>query len=223
MRRSLVLGALAVLLALTGCEENGSAPTPAKEPAPAPQESAAPSGELPEAETKDAPADETPVEDTGEEKQAQATPPAPKPGAAAPRTEGTKPSADEPKEETVTEGDKKVEPQYAAWLQGGKYEVGKPGALTAVLVAKGEFHCNDKYPYKFKVGGAPDGVTFASAVATGASIGAQRTTLSIPFTPTSTGPKTISGVFYFSVCNESTCKIQKQNLSVTVDVDVARD
>lgn len=119
-----------------------------------------------------------------------------------------------------TKGEKKVEGSYAAWLQtSGKYKVDQPGAVVAVVNAQGEYKCNDKYPYKFKVGSAPAGVTFGSTTVRGASIGKKSTSLRIPFTPTSKGAKTISGTFYFSVCNEETCQIKKQPMSVSINVE----
>ena len=40
----------------------------------------------------------------------------------------------------------------------------------------------------------------------------------MPFTPSSAGDKTISGTFYFSVCDDASCQIKKQPMSVTVTV-----
>jgi hypothetical protein len=122
---------------------------------------------------------------------------------------------------SINEGAKHVASNYATWLQGGVYRVGQAGAVTAVLVAQGDFHCNEKYPYKFTVGPPPEGVSFPATVLRGAVIASERTTLSVPFIASSAGDKTISGVFQFSVCNETTCKIQKQNLTVTVTVHEA--
>ena len=119
-------------------------------------------------------------------------------------------------------GKKALGSTYAAWLQaGGEYVVGKPAAVTAVVVAKGEYKCNDNYPYKFKVGAVPAGVSFASMTARGTAKGKRRTAVSVPFTASTPGPKKISGTFYFSVCNESTCVVDKRPMSVTVNVVAA--
>ena len=96
--------------------------------------------------------------------------------------------------------------------------MGKPSTVQAVLVAKGAFKCNEKYPYKFKLGTPPAGVTYPQKIARKISSGKKQRALSVPFTPTSAGKKTISGTFYFSVCNEATCKIQKKPMSVTIEV-----
>ena len=126
-----------------------------------------------------------------------------------------------PEEEPAgkTFGKKQVESMYAAWLQSaGRYTVGKASSVQAVVVAKGEYKCNDNYPYKFKLNAAPAGVSFPSNISRSVSKGKARSVVSVPFTPTSAGQKTISGTFYFSVCNDSTCKIAKKPLSVTVTV-----
>jgi len=116
-------------------------------------------------------------------------------------------------------GDKTAEAQYAVWLQSaGRYKVGKAATVQAVLVAKEGFKCNEKYPYKFKLGAPPAGVTYPEKIARNISSGTKQRVLTVPFTPTTAGNKTISGTFYFSVCNEATCKIKKQPLSVTVEV-----
>lgn len=126
----------------------------------------------------------------------------------------------EPEEKAgKVKGDETAEAQYAVWLQSaGRYKVGKAATVQAVVVAKGAFKCNEKYPYKFKLGAPPAGVTYPEKIARKISSGTKQRTLSVPFTPTTTGKKTISGVFYFSICNEASCKIKKQPLSVTVEV-----
>ena len=169
----------------------------------------------------DDPADDKGDDDKGDEAKAgasDATKTADATAKADPKAD-TKPAPKEAEPEP-TKGEKKTAGSYAAWLQSsGKYTVDKPGAVVAVVNAQGEFKCNDKYPYKFKVGSAPAGVSFASTTVRGASIGKKSTSLRIPFTPTSKGAKTISGTFYFSVCNAETCQIKKQPMSVTVNVE----
>lgn len=99
----------------------------------------------------------------------------------------------------------------------GDYHVGKPATVQAVLLAQQPFHCNDKYPYKFT--GAPAAnVTFKEAVVRKMSIGAERSTMDIEFTPTQAGKVTLSGELAFSVCTDDKCLVEKQTLSVVVDV-----
>lgn len=118
-----------------------------------------------------------------------------------------------------TKGAEAASDTYGAWLQAGsKFTAGEPAAVTAVLTARGGFKCNDKYPYKFTLDPAPSGVSYPSTVVTGMAVSDKRSTMSIPFTPTEKGAKTISGTLAFSVCDADKCLIEKQKLSVTVNV-----
>lgn len=220
--RSLRLISALALLSVFGCENEGI-PSPLPDPVDTAKtvDTAAPAPSVDEkVEDKAAkadPASDTGDEDTGEE----AAKVDDTPGATAKTAEvDNKPDAPKEAEPEPTVGEKKTEGSYAAWLQtSGTYKVNQPGAVVAVVNAQGEFKCNDKYPYKFKVGAAPEGVSFASDTARGASVSNKSTSLRIPFTPTSAGAKNISGTFYFSVCNAETCHIKKQAMSVTVNVE----
>lgn len=224
--------ALLLPLSLVACEDKGVPAVPAPDTAvatdtaePHASSTAAPADTAgAKVEDKTASADGEKEEpksdgDTKEPKDAD-----PKPGAGAdPKTAtgdtkaAPEPAKDEP---APTVGEKKTEGSYAAWLQSsGKYSVDKPGTVVAVVSAQGEYKCNDKYPYKFKLNAPPPGVSYGADTVRGASIGKKQTSLSIPFTPSSAGAKTISGTFYFSVCNEETCQIKKQPMSVTVNVE----
>ena len=109
---------------------------------------------------------------------------------------------------------------YGTWLQSsGRYVAGKPARVQAVVVAKGDFKCNEKYPFKFKLDAPPAGVSYPETTVRGISYGKKRSTLTIAFTAAKAGKTTISGTFYVSVCDPSKCKIGKEKLSVTVDVD----
>jgi hypothetical protein len=108
---------------------------------------------------------------------------------------------------------------FSTWLQSsGKYTAGVPGTVTAVLVAKPGYHCNEKYPYKLVLDAAPAGVSYPATTVKGISYGPSRSTLSVPFVPDKAGSYTLSGVFHLSVCTEDTCKLAKQPLSVQVTV-----
>jgi hypothetical protein len=217
MNRGLLLCAA---LGLVGCEQPGAQPTPEK---PVATQAATSASAAPTAAGSDA-APTTTVATTAE----PADTGKPTPGSTgalasappSPSTSATAVATAEPTESAPeVVGEKKNEVQYSAWLQGGgKYAVGKPGTVQAVLVAKGDYHCNPEYPYKFKLDAAPEGVSYPEPIARGVSIGNERSTLAIPFVASSAGAKTISGTFFFSVCNESQCKIQKQAMSVTVVV-----
>jgi hypothetical protein len=101
----------------------------------------------------------------------------------------------------------------------GRYLVGKPAAVQAVVVAKRDYKCNDKYPHKVVLGSPPAGVSYPEPTARRASIGKERCAVSVPFVASSVGKKTITGTFHTSVCNASSCKFDKVPVSVTVTVD----
>lgn len=116
---------------------------------------------------------------------------------------------------TVSEDsyDLKLEPS-------GTYKVGAAGTVQIVLDAKAPFKVNQEYPYSFALNEAP-GVKFASMkVAEGAvKLEQKRATVSVPFTPSEAGERTISGTFKFSVCTEEQCLIKKQELALAVTVE----
>jgi hypothetical protein len=109
---------------------------------------------------------------------------------------------------------------FSAWLQSaGKYRAGQPGSVTAVLVAKEPYHCNEKYPYKFKLDPAPANLSFPQSTVSGMSVSAARSTMAIPFTANAAGPATISGTLSFSVCTADKCLIEKRPLTVAIHVE----
>jgi hypothetical protein len=120
---------------------------------------------------------------------------------------------------TTVRGEVKSQAHYAVWLEGaGRYPVGRPATLQAVLVAKSPFKCNDKYPYKLVLDAPPAGVTFPSGTVRSMSVTKSRGTMSVPFAPTTPGTKTISGTLSFSVCTDEKCLIEKQHLAISVAV-----
>jgi hypothetical protein len=131
-------------------------------------------------------------------------------GAAAPAVEHAAPSGPEIHEDTF---DLVVRPT-------GTYSVGKPGSVDVQVSAKGGYHCNDKYPYKFKVGDSP-GVRFAAPVFTKDALTLEqlRATMKLDFTPESPGKKTIAGSFAFSLCSAERCLVEKRDVSLEIAVD----
>ncbi len=117
-------------------------------------------------------------------------------------------------------GSETTEAAFSAFLSGaGKYKVGSPGTVTAVLNALGEHKVNPDYPIKFTLNAAPAGVTYGETVLRNANKADKKATISIPFTPDSAGSHTISGVFSIGVCVASSCTNQKVPLSVTVKAE----
>ena len=102
----------------------------------------------------------------------------------------------------------------------GPYASGKAGTAEIQLVPKGGYHCNDRYPYKFKVSNAP-GVTFGAPVFTKDAVQLEpmRAVMKVGFTPESKGEKTLAGVFSFSLCSADRCLVEKRDLSLRIPVD----
>jgi hypothetical protein len=97
------------------------------------------------------------------------------------------------------------------------YAVGTPSSVKVVLKATPPFHCNDKYPYKFTPSAGP-GLTFKEPVARGMNIAPGESTMDIGFTASQAGSLTVGGELSFSVCTEDRCLVEKQVITVTVNV-----
>jgi hypothetical protein len=112
------------------------------------------------------------------------------------------------------------EDSFALLLRpSGSYKVGQAGLVEVVLDAKAPYKVNDKYPYKFKL--APSaGLKFPNQVVKeeGLKLEQKRATMTVGFTPESSGQKNVSGQFSFSVCTEERCLIEKRDLSLAIDV-----
>lgn len=102
----------------------------------------------------------------------------------------------------------------------GAYKKGQPGEAEIVLLAKGAFHVNDKYPYKFKLkeGGA---LKFAAPVVSKEHVKLEekRATMVVGFTPEASGKHVLAGQFAFSVCTDDKCLIEKRDLALEIAVE----
>jgi hypothetical protein len=106
-----------------------------------------------------------------------------------------------------------------------------PGASCKVglrVVATGEFHVNDQYPYRFKADDAP-GVSFLGTDGAGPNVfskaagdwqkaDAKSGAMTVKFTPASTGSTTIAGTLKLSVCSEANCLLEQRQVSTAVAV-----
>jgi len=117
---------------------------------------------------------------------------------------------------------KVAEATYSVWMSGaGRYRAGQPGTVQVVLVPKGEWHCNESYPYKLKLGAPPAGVSYPAPVVRkdAMSVTPQRASMAVPFVPASVGEARITGTFSFSVCSAASCQVESRELAITVKVD----
>ena len=98
------------------------------------------------------------------------------------------------------------------------------------LEAKGDFHVNKEYPYKFKATAA-NGVTYLGKDGAGPdtfsksagdfvldSANEKVGTMTVKFKSANKGAVTIAGVFKLSVCSAQNCQLETANVSVPVTV-----
>jgi len=144
----------------------------------------------------------------------EAAPSAP-PGASA-NVDAPTPTAEGGK--SVVKGPPAQDEPFVTWLQASAPLAAKgKGEITVVLEAKKPYKCNDKYPYKFKVGSST-GLTVADTTVRGMQIGKERSTMVIPVTVGDPGKASLTGELSFSVCTDDKCLIEKQTLTISLDV-----
>ena len=98
------------------------------------------------------------------------------------------------------------------------------------LEAKGDFHVNKEYPYKFKATAA-NGVTYLGKDGAGPDTFSKSAgdftldsgnekvgTMTVKFKSANKGAVTIAGVFKLSVCSAQNCQLETANVSVPVTV-----
>jgi hypothetical protein len=104
--------------------------------------------------------------------------------------------------------------------------VGAVCNVTFKLVATGNFHVNDEYPYRFKASDT-QGVTFAGTDAAGKNVFSKPAgdwrkvdekggAMTVKFTPQDKGQKTIGGTFKLSVCSAATCLLEQREVSAVI-------
>lgn len=101
----------------------------------------------------------------------------------------------------------------------GRYARGRSGTSEIVLVARGSYKVNDKYPFKFEFarGGSIEPekrVVGAEAM----ELGKKQATMRLAFTPQAAGRAEVAGQFRFSVCTEDRCLVERQELALGIDV-----
>jgi hypothetical protein len=103
------------------------------------------------------------------------------------------------------------------------------GALCNVvfkLVATGNYHVNEEYPYRFKAADAP-GVLFAGSDPAGKNVFSKPAgdwrkldekggAMTVKFTVADKSPKTIGGTFKLSVCSPAACLLEQRDVSAAV-------
>ncbi len=102
----------------------------------------------------------------------------------------------------------------------GPYKPGIEGKVRVTLTTKGEFHINDKFPYRFKTGAPAEGASYPRAVLQrdDGKFEPQRATFEVPFVAARSGKFEVGGIFHLSACSATSCLVEKAPLTVSVDV-----
>jgi hypothetical protein len=111
----------------------------------------------------------------------------------------------------------------------GRCAVGSTCTLRLKLVATGNFHVNEEYPYKFRADDAA-GVhflgsdeaaknVFSKAAGDWQSVDAKSGAMTVKFTPAGSGETRIGGVLKLSVCSGDVCQLEQSRITVPIAVD----
>jgi hypothetical protein len=104
----------------------------------------------------------------------------------------------------------------------GSCHSGTPCTMRALVVAKGDYHINDKYPYKFMAQDPPQrGVAYPKPIV-GRDEGVfedKKAVLAVPFVADGAGVRSVGGTLSLSVCSKANCLMDKQSLETTVKVE----
>ncbi len=139
-------------------------------------------------------------------------------------------SKKEPAPETATSAEPSARPAPASELHEPTFDLtmksagaitgGQPSVVEIAVLAKGGYHVNDKYPYKFKPS-VTQGLTYATPTFSteATKLEEKRATMTVTFTPDGKGERTIAGLFAFSLCSADQCLIEKRDLALHVSAD----
>jgi len=101
----------------------------------------------------------------------------------------------------------------------GTYQVKQKGSVNIVLMAKGVYKVNEEYPYKFKLEPSP-GLEYQQDIVKkdAVKLEKKRATMTVSLTPKAAGKQRLSGKFYFSICTDEKCLIDKRDLALDIEV-----
>jgi len=96
------------------------------------------------------------------------------------------------------------------------------------LVATGQYHINDEYPYKLKADDAP-GIEFLGADTAGKNVFSKASSdwrkrdeksgvITLSYRAADKGARTVGGTFKLSVCSADNCQLEQQHVKATVAV-----
>ena len=103
---------------------------------------------------------------------------------------------------------------------GSPSRAGATGSVRVSLTAKGGFHINDQYPYRFRASPPVDGVSYPKPVLerVDGQFEEKTAVFVLPFVASHAGQFSVGGVLNLSVCSPTSCIVQKAPLALTVSV-----
>jgi hypothetical protein len=103
---------------------------------------------------------------------------------------------------------------------GSPSRAGATGSVRVSLTAKGGFHINDQYPYRFRALSPVDGVSYPRPVLerSDGQFEEKSAVFQLPFVASHSGQFSVGGVLSLSVCSPTSCIVQKAPVAVTVTV-----
>ncbi len=100
----------------------------------------------------------------------------------------------------------------------GTYKKDEEGTMEVVIVAKGDKHINDQYPFKFAPKPSDDIESKGPTGRDGGTFEEKKAILRAKFTPKKTGDVVFAGKVSLSVCSDKNCLMEKRDLDITVTV-----
>ena len=113
-----------------------------------------------------------------------------------------------------------AEHYIAAITVTGECKATKECIAEVTLEAKGNYHINDQYPFRFKADDKLAGVTFPKPVLKredGKWDDKKKGSFRVPFVVAKAGKAKVGGVLSLSVCSDANCLMEKQPLELDVD------
>lgn len=89
----------------------------------------------------------------------------------------------------------------------GSYAAGQQGSVDVILTPKAGYHISAAYPYEFKAGASPHGVTYPKTVLARADFDTSdgKGHFKFLFVAAHAGRFTVGGTFSLGVCSEAYC------------------
>jgi hypothetical protein len=102
----------------------------------------------------------------------------------------------------------------------GPYKAGATGSVRVSLTAKGGFHINGQYPYRFKAAPPAEGMSYPKPVLERADgqFEEKQAVFNLQFVANHAGTFNVGGVLHMSVCSAGSCVVQKAPLDIAVNV-----